>query len=41
VVTDTTPRWEFYLVQKRDSPVAKWPRPSHLARAGDGYMPSP
>jgi hypothetical protein len=22
VVTDTTPRWEFYLLQKRDSPLA-------------------
>ena len=22
VITDTTPRWEFYLLQKRDSPLA-------------------
>jgi hypothetical protein len=36
VVTDTTPRWEFYLVQKRDSPIARWPRPGALARTGDG-----
>jgi hypothetical protein len=25
VVTDTTPRWEFYLLQKRDSPLAGAP----------------
>jgi hypothetical protein len=25
VVTDTTPRWQFYLLQKRDSPIALWP----------------
>lgn len=24
VVTDTTPRWEFFLLQKRDSPIAEW-----------------
>jgi hypothetical protein len=36
VVTDTTPRWEFYLVQKRDSPIAGLPRPGALARTGDG-----
>lgn len=39
VVTDTTPRWEFYLVQKRDSPIAGTPpraiRPAHgLASCG-------
>lgn len=27
VVTDTTPRWEFYLLQKRDSPIASIPEP--------------
>ena len=36
VVTDTTPRWEFYLVQKRDSPVAEVPRSGHLARSVGG-----
>jgi hypothetical protein len=36
VVSDTTPRWEFYLVQKRDSPIAGLPLPDPLARAGDG-----
>ena len=25
VVTDTTPRWQFYLLQKRDSPLAETP----------------
>jgi hypothetical protein len=25
VVTDTTPRWQFYLLQKRDSPLAALP----------------
>ena len=36
VVTDTTPRWEFYLLQKRDSPLAGSPRPitSTGGRAG-------
>ena len=28
VVTDTTPRWEFYLLQKRDSPLAGSTRPA-------------
>ena len=32
VVTDTTPRWEFYLMQKRDSPIAELPPPSHVVR---------
>jgi hypothetical protein len=41
VVSDTTPRWEFYLVQKRDSPIAGLARPVSLARAGDGAMRSP
>jgi hypothetical protein len=36
VVSDTTPRWEFYLVQKRDSPIAGLPRPVPLARSRDG-----
>jgi hypothetical protein len=36
VVTDTTPRWEFYLVQKRDSPIAGLPRPGPFPRAGQG-----
>ena len=34
VVSDTTPRWEFYLVQKRDSPIAGLPGPGLLARTG-------
>ena len=25
VITDTTPRWQFYLLQKRDSPLAEAP----------------
>jgi hypothetical protein len=36
VVSDTTPRWEFYLVQKRDSPIAGLPRPVPLATSRDG-----
>jgi len=28
VVTDTTPRWEFFLLQKRDSPIAEAAPPS-------------
>jgi hypothetical protein len=28
VITDTTPRWEFYLLQKRDSPLADTNPPS-------------
>jgi hypothetical protein len=36
VVTDTTPRWEFYLLQKRDSPLAGSPRPATPASAGAG-----
>jgi hypothetical protein len=33
VITDTTPRWEFYLLQKRDSPLADaTPRSAALAR---------
>lgn len=31
VVSDTTPRWEFFLLQKRDSPLAAAPRPRALA----------
>lgn len=30
VVTDTTPRWEFYLLQKRDSPLARSTLPAPL-----------
>jgi hypothetical protein len=37
VVTDTTPRWEFYLLQKRDSPLAGSTRPSALAEAGAAW----
>jgi hypothetical protein len=33
VVTDTTPRWEFFLLQKRDSPLAA-ARPWMLASGG-------
>lgn len=36
VITDTTPRWEFYLLQKRDSPLAGSPRPDVPARSGAG-----
>ena len=36
VVTDTTPRWEFYLLQQRDSPLAGWARPGGLVRSGAG-----
>jgi hypothetical protein len=36
VVTDTTPRWEFYLLQKRDSPLAG---STHPARAGTAAEP--
>ena len=36
VITDTTPRWEFYLLQKRDSPLAGSPRPEDRARSGAG-----
>ncbi len=33
VITDTTPRWEFYLLQKRDSPLADAaPEPAGPAR---------
>jgi hypothetical protein len=33
VITDTTPRWEFYLLQKRDSPLADaTPSSAALAR---------
>jgi hypothetical protein len=34
VVTDTTPRWDFYLLQKRDSPLAGEPRPDGGVRPG-------
>jgi hypothetical protein len=34
VVTDTTPRWEFFLLQKRDSPLAA-ARPWMLASGGE------
>jgi hypothetical protein len=27
VITDTTPRWDFFLLQKRDSPLARAPGP--------------
>ena len=37
VVTDTTPRFEFYLLQKRDSPLAGMPR----RWAGSGYPGGP
>jgi hypothetical protein len=36
VVTDTTPRWEFYLLQKRDSPLAGSPPPIGLPRSRAG-----
>ena len=36
VVSDTTPRWEFYLLQKRDSPLAGPPRPDCRAGSGPG-----
>ena len=36
VVSDTTPRWEFYLLQKRDSPLAGPPRPDSRAGSGPG-----
>jgi hypothetical protein len=36
VVTDTTPRWEFYLLQKRDSPLAGPTRPGAPAGTGAG-----
>ena len=32
VITDTTPRYQFYLLQKRDSPLASAPGSSTLAR---------
>jgi hypothetical protein len=36
VVTDTTPRWQFYLLQKRDSPLALMPGlPDGLRAAAD------
>ena len=31
VVTDTTPKYEFYLLQRRDSPIARWSAPGPLA----------
>lgn len=31
VVTDTTPRWEFFLLQKRDSPIADAAPPTAIA----------
>jgi hypothetical protein len=34
VITDTTPRWEFFLMQKRDSPLAGLPAPEGGAPAG-------
>jgi hypothetical protein len=34
VITDTTPRWEFFLMQKRDSPLAGLPDPEGGAPAG-------
>jgi hypothetical protein len=40
VLTDTTPRWEFYVVQKRDSPIAGTPRRDLLARSTDGQAGS-
>jgi hypothetical protein len=30
VITDTTPRWDFFLLQKRDSPLARAPGPADL-----------
>ena len=36
VITDTTPRWEFYLLQKRDSPLAGPPHSGGPARSGAG-----
>ena len=49
VITDTTPRWEFYLLQKRDTPLAdRRPAPRApgaadrtLAAAGDAPAPTP
>jgi hypothetical protein len=49
VITDTTPRWEFFLLQKRDSPLAdRRPAPlapeaadRTLAAAGDAATPTP
>jgi hypothetical protein len=37
VITDTTPRYEFYLLQKRDGPIAGEPR--RLAGAGQAGGP--
>lgn len=36
VVTNTTPRWEFYLLQKRDSPLAGSTRPGTRTGTGAG-----
>ena len=37
VITDTTPRWEFYLLQKRDSPLAEAaPGPARPAQSSTG-----
>ncbi|MEM7022848.1 MAG: hypothetical protein AAF637_09660 [Pseudomonadota bacterium] len=36
VVTDTTPRIEFFLLQKRDSPLAAAPNPAHLGKRDTG-----
>ena len=36
VITDTTPRWDFFLLQKRDSPLARAPGSNH--HAGDPLL---
>ena len=36
VITDTTPRWQFYLLQKRDSPLASVPGPPRSRGATAG-----
>ena len=36
VITDTTPRWKFYLMQKRDNNFVHRLTPGHSARANSG-----
>ena len=41
VITDTTPRWEFYLLQKRDSPLADAAPPSAALARTAAAEPAP